>query len=201
MKQPEVFFISLENGGTAIVVNGRLVQSLDAGDQGPSLADVAGSLAAALNVELQSISMPVPPDSDWNWDDVIELLPASDARFLSSIPVRHWGHYDFQPEAPFNFVFDCDDQRQSNGQMFCDIGAIEGGDHDIIGVTMEINKSPIDGVTDVPCVHLHFDGDNVAFSAFKIGSRILLRPETQVSIDFERIACANGITEDMYWVD
>ncbi len=199
MKQTEVFFISLENGDTAIVVNGRLVQSLDAGDQGPSLADVAESLAASLNVQLQSISMAVPPDSDWNWDDVIELLPPG-ARSVSTIPVRHWEHYGLRPEAPFDFLFDCDDQRRSNGQMFCDIGAIEGSDHDIINVTMEINKSPIDGVTDVPCVHLHFDGDNVAFSAFKIGDRILLRPETQVSIDFERIACSHGIAEDMYWV-
>jgi len=118
----------------------------------------------------------------------------------SSVPVKYWDCYNSELPTVDTHQIDIVDQRQSNGQIFVDIGTIEGGLDDILSVTAEINTNPLNGIDHVPCVHVHFDGDNLAFSMFKVGDKILIRPETDVRIAPAREQ-VNGRPETLYWVE
>ena len=67
-------------------------------------------------------------------------------------------------------------------------------------MTMEVGTNPLNGLDQVACAHVHFDGDSLAMSLFKIGDKILMRPETDVSIRpfYQEV---NGRSEQLYWID
>lgn len=160
--------------------------------------------------------MPETDNMDWSTHYVVEVetnesspdnggvwatLPAESTSTTSQIPVKYWEDYgNEKQDASMTHSFDVDDQRKSGGQMFVDIGAIDGNVDDMLGVTMEINANPLNGIDHVPCAHIHFDGDNLAVSLFKIGSKILMRPETDVSINQVQ-EVAFGVAETMYWIE
>lgn len=101
-----------------------------------------------------------------------------------------------------NHQFDIDDQRETGGQAYITVGALEGDLDDMLSVTMEVNTNPLNGIDHVPCAHVHFDGDNLAVSLFKIGNKILVRPETGVTVEpFDTHFNADGPIETMYWIE
>lgn len=104
----------------------------------------------------------------------------------SSVPVSFWEDYNEAPPVAHAFIMDVDDQRTTNGQMYVDIGSREGHLDDMICLTMEVNRLPSKADSDVnpevPCVHMHFDGDNLAGSFFKVADKIIFRPETDVLV-------------------
>lgn len=74
-----------------------------------------------------------------------------------------------------------DDRRNASGQLFIDVTAEGGLVDDALCATIEINRLPgLQGVTQ--CLHLHFDGDNLAASFFKQGDKFIVRPEQGASI-------------------
>ena len=116
----------------------------------------------------------------------------------TSVKVKHWDAY--RTEGTVNtHQFDIADQRDSNGQAYITVGALEGGLDDLLSVTMEVNTNPLNGIDHVPCAHVHFDSDSVAVSLFKIGDKILVRPETDVSIKTFHQEI-NGFGETLYWI-
>jgi hypothetical protein len=124
----------------------------------------------------------------------------NDESTKSSVQVRHWDCYGGEHETANTHQFDVDDQRKTNGQMYVDVGAIESNLDDMLCLTMEVNTNPLNGVDHVPCVHVSFDGDNLAVSLFKIGNKILLRPETDVSIS-KAPGFINGREETFFWIE
>lgn len=80
-----------------------------------------------------------------------------------------------------NYEMEVTDQRASNGQLFVDIGVINGDVDDILAATFEINKLPGTEI-ETQTLHLHFDGDAVAVSIFKKGGSYIIRPEHNVTI-------------------
>lgn len=128
-----------------------------------------------------------------------EALLASGAKGESSVQVRYWDCYG-NPSCVNTHQMDIADQRQTNGQLYVDLGALEGNLDDLLSVTLEVNTNPLNGIDHVPCAHIHFDADSMAVSLFKIGNRILVRPETEVSIDpFQQTV--NGVQEMLYWIE
>lgn len=77
---PTIILVTLSNGDAALFVNGDAVAQYDASYGGDNPATMADGLAAALKVELQSVTMDVPLDDDWNWNDVLELIPATEGQ-------------------------------------------------------------------------------------------------------------------------
>ena len=73
---PELECVVLENSDAALFLNGEVIYSLDANDEGQSAPDLGRAIASALGVSMGYVEMAVPLDSDWNWNDVFELLPA-----------------------------------------------------------------------------------------------------------------------------
>lgn len=102
----------------------------------------------------------------------------------SSIPVAHWDDYHYKSNRPVDktFTFDIDDQRESHGQVFFDVGVLEGNLDEVICVTAEVNTNPLTGIEDVPCIHVAFDGSNMALHLYKVNGKIILTPETGVRV-------------------
>lgn len=102
---------------------------------------------------------------------------------VQSVQVKHWESYGAEGTKPFTHQVDIDDQRSSNGQFYLTVGALEGDLDDMLSATAEVNTNPENGVDQVPCLHVHFDSDALAFSAFKVNDKIVLRLENGVSMD------------------
>lgn len=189
MKQPEIIAVTLANGDCALFVNGDAVIQLDACDSGNDPAETGQYLAKALAVEMQQFSMETPSDEDWSWNDVYELLPSLNTitdEAKSVVPVAYWDSqvYSDAMGDPANgkpYLMEITDQRESNGQLFVDVASEDGNLDNVLAATFEVNRLP-GSRDDVQCLHLHFDGDNMAASFFKQGDKYIIRPETDVSI-------------------
>lgn len=73
---PKVVLVALENGDAMLVVNGRTVATADVMFDNTDVAEIATNLAAALGVRLKRVALPVPPQEDWGWSDVLDVLRA-----------------------------------------------------------------------------------------------------------------------------
>lgn len=136
------------------------------------------------------------PDKVADVDAADKLYQAEAGR--SSVKVRHWEAYQTEGTVDTH-QFDIDDQRETSGQIYADIGSLEGNLDDLMATTMEVNTNPLNGIDHVPCVHVNFDGDNLAVSLFKVDGNILVRPERDVTIEgFQH--SINGITETLFWI-
>lgn len=112
--------------------------------------------------------------------------------------VKHWDAYSVEGTIDTH-QFDIADQRETGGQAFITVGALEGNLDDMLSVTMEVNTNPLNEIDHVPCAHIHFDADAMAGTLFKIGSNILFRPEVNVSL-VPLSKKINGMNETMYWI-
>lgn len=156
------------------------------------LADACATVEAAENCDSESFEM-AQLATDPNISDPV-LTPTE-----TSVPVKYWGAYGVEGTVDTH-QFDLIDQREPHGQAYITVGALEGNLDDMLSVTMEVNTNPLNGVDHVPCAHVHFDDDAMAVSLFKIGNKILVRPETNVSITGFRQKL-NGFPEQLYWID
>lgn len=121
-------------------------------------------------------------------------IVAAPVNLKSSVPVSYWDNYSEKQPLDHQFQIDVDDQRASNGQMFIDIGSKEGNLDNLLYLSIEINRlhtktgTPVS--PDMPCVHMHFDGENLAGSFFKVADKIIFRPENGTTIT--SIQLSNG---------
>lgn len=102
--------------------------------------------------------------------------------------VMHWASPRYTAEAGLvdadnaTFGMEIQDKRLESGQAWITTAA-EGGDvDDMLAVCMEVNSLP-GTKTSVAAAHVHFDGDNLAFTAFKRGDEIVLRLEQGVTLE------------------
>lgn len=116
----------------------------------------------------------------------------------SIVPVKDWDAYSLVDVSPNTHAFEIDDRRAIKGQAFVTISTIDGSLDDMLSVTMEVNSNPLNEDDKVPCAHVHFDDNQVAFSLFKVGDRILMRPENGVEITTET-SFVNGYGEQVTW--
>lgn len=136
MNTPEIFVVQLSNGDSALIVNDDLVYSLDSNEEGVTPLELGHSFADALGLKPLFLTMNTPPDSDWNWRDVIELLPpiktkgptnAERAKFLARTG------YEIREDPDQPGLWLCGD--------FCDMSvpfdeAVETAWSDLVGSTM-----------------------------------------------------------------
>ncbi|EMN3634461.1 hypothetical protein R3Q56_006703 [Pseudomonas aeruginosa] len=113
-----------------------------------------------------------------------------------SMKVKHWSAYNEETSASATHEIEVHDQRGVNGQVYLTVGALEGALDEMLSVVAEVNTNPETGKESVPCIHVSFDSGAMAFSLFKIGDKILLRPENDVTLTRTDIA-----NQTMYFVD
>ena len=187
MKKPEIIGVTLTNQDVALFVNKKVLMSLDSTEAGQNPLDFGSELAKALGVEMHTIVMDAPLDTEWAWAYVYELIPQltpNNNDSTSVTPVKYWDHYHSASEE-FSHQLEIDDKSSVHGQLFLTLQAINGGYDDILPVTLEINSNPLDETQNIPCAHVHFNDDSLAVSLFKVGDKILMRPETDVTIRTE----------------
>lgn len=80
------------------------------------------------------------------------------------------------------FFMEVEDRRRSNGQLMVCVAPQDGNVDDMLNIALEITKLP-GSKTDVQCLHVAFDADNMAFSLFKQGDSYILRPEKDVALE------------------
>lgn len=74
----KLMHVALANGDSALFVNDQLIYSLDAAEAGETPLEIAQRLEDACpSSALFCVDMDVPSDPDWNWQDVLELIPVS----------------------------------------------------------------------------------------------------------------------------
>lgn len=152
-------------------------------------------------------------DDDVNGGDLVdfigEQLPGLMARrtppAAKHVPVKHWLRYQ-QPDVdvPLQHGIAITDRRAENGQVYLDICALEGDLDEMICAVGEVNGNPlVDGVEGmdqpVPCLHVNFDEDNLAFSVFRVRDRMLIRPEADMKVTSESLDSPTGLTT-AYWI-
>lgn len=103
-------------------------------------------------------------------------------------PVTYWDSRQYNCDsglpAKTAYLMEVEDQRETSGQLRVVLAAEDGSDKDQIDAFFEINRlNHIEAADDLPCAHLAFDADNMAFSVFKQGDRFILRPENGVTIE------------------
>lgn len=100
------------------------------------------------------------------------------------VPVANWDSSEYGgslPDTPKVFAIAINDQRQKTGQVTIDIEGDTDNLDDTLYCSLEVNRLP-GSSTDTQCLHLHFDGDNLAASFFKQGDKYIVRPECDVKI-------------------
>lgn len=103
-------------------------------------------------------------------------------------PVIYWDSRQYNSDsglpAKTAYLMEVEDKRETSGQLRVVLDAEEGSDKDQLEISVEVNRlSHSEDSDDLPCAHLAFDADNMAFSVFKQGDRFILRPENGVTIE------------------
>lgn len=124
-------------------------------------------------------------------------------------PVKYWADYG-DNSASMTHLFELEDQTATAGQAYITLSKPVPKDateeqqealyENYLSATMEINENPLSPGEFVPCLHLHFNGDELALSFFKVGKRFLVRPETDICIS-SFVENIHGRREYLYWVD
>lgn len=107
-----------------------------------------------------------------------------------AVKVHHWGSERYAGQFPDGEPFEMEltDRRRAEGILWADLVPASGHLDAGLYAQFEVNRLPGESA-DVPCVHLHFDTDNLAASIFKKGSdRYVLRPETGVTVKEVKLA-------------
>lgn len=80
------------------------------------------------------------------------------------------------------FAMEIEDKRRETGQAWITTAAEGGAVDDMLSICMEVNALP-GSRSSVAAAHVHFDGDSLAFTAFKRGDDIVLRLERGVTLE------------------
>lgn len=80
--------IQLDNGDEAIYLHGECIACADMGQHDDSVIDMGERLAITLGVPFHLLSLPVPDDNEWTWNDVVTALGWGKSVTLDRMVVR-----------------------------------------------------------------------------------------------------------------
>jgi len=140
---------------------------------------------------------------------LIDLEPVSpvaqEQSIARAIDVRYWDDYTGDALCPAPYVnthqFEIDDQRMMSGQARLVLASRDNDlADDLLDVLVEVSTNPLDGRAHVQCAHVHLDCDDPVVSLFKIGDKLLARPNTGVSFVSDSVEI-NGQRESVLWIE
>lgn len=93
------------------------------------------------------------------------------------VQVKHWNANEDEAngQAHQTFQMDVTDNRSTTGQLYFDLGPVEGNIDDSLQVTVEVNTFPGSDI-DVQCVHVSLNNEDNLFTLFKRGKDLVLEP-------------------------
>ncbi|EAA6710927.1 hypothetical protein JWT41_003620 [Salmonella enterica subsp. enterica serovar Arechavaleta] len=69
-----VTVLRLEDGDEAVYIHGLFLECADIAQGDKPLTDIAARLAGLLKIPFRQITLPVPDDEEWCWNDIIDAL-------------------------------------------------------------------------------------------------------------------------------
>lgn len=69
-----VTVLRLENGDKAVYIHGLFLECADIAQGDKPLTDIAARLAGLLKIPFRQITLPVPDDEEWCWNDIVDAL-------------------------------------------------------------------------------------------------------------------------------
>lgn len=102
----------------------------------------------------------------------------------TSAKVKHWNAKELEQEGETlqQFQMDVTDNRKANGQVFVDLGSVDGNVDDCLSVIVEVSKPTPEG-EDTQAVHIGLDNGDNLLSLYKCGSGFILEPNGKMTLD------------------
>ncbi|ASD88394.1 hypothetical protein MY092_005519 [Salmonella enterica] len=69
-----VTVLRLDNGDEAVYIHGLFLECADIAQGDKPLTDIAARLAGLLKIPFRQITLPVPEDEEWCWNDIADAL-------------------------------------------------------------------------------------------------------------------------------
>ncbi|EAW5070222.1 hypothetical protein FFC48_17100 [Salmonella enterica] len=69
-----VTVLRLENCDEAVYIHGLFLECADIAQGDKPLTDIAARLARLLKIPFRQITLPVPEDEEWCWNDIVDAL-------------------------------------------------------------------------------------------------------------------------------
>lgn len=66
--------IQLDNGDEAVYLDGECIACCDIGDRDDAVVGTGQRIAGKMGVPFQLLSLPVPEDEEWSWNDITDSL-------------------------------------------------------------------------------------------------------------------------------
>jgi hypothetical protein len=109
-------------------------------------------------------------------------LAANKAKPETSRKVKHWNSAELELSGDIPaFQMDVTDHRQFLGQLYVDMGPVDGNIDDNLSVGFEISAMP-DG-THVQAMNIALDNGDSMMSAYKRGQQLVLEPNGRLTMD------------------
>jgi hypothetical protein len=91
--------------------------------------------------------------------------------------VKHWNANEDEANGQVHqpFQMDITDTRSTTGQLYVDLGPVEGNIDDSLQVIVEVNTLPGTD-TDVQCLHVAINNMDNLFTLFKRGDDLIMEP-------------------------
>lgn len=85
---PHLVLVALSNGDRCLYLNDKVIVTAESDDNTTDPKEIGEAIAVSLGICFTRVSMQTPSDSDWNWDDVCELLPHHQGVTADSTAIR-----------------------------------------------------------------------------------------------------------------
>lgn len=192
-----LILVHTTSGCHVLFVNQEVVMEAMSTEEIDRLVETAArKLSTALGVPLVECTVEANPDGNWVAADLYALIPRDITMQLgttSEVAVRHWDTYYWDEKGriqrdPNTHKFEIDDKRSDNGQARLILTALdESRGEDLIDVLLEVHSHPLESSGNVVCAHVHVDGDDPVVSLYRIGDRILVIPNTGVTLKSDTV--------------
>lgn len=197
-----ILVVSTNVEAAALFVQGRVLLTLQEALSYDSLKAKAYILAKALEVEVSLAEMQTPAKPQWQ-DMCAEVL--AHVKTKTTMSVKHWDCYGSEHASAYHNThkFEIDDLRLQNGQARMCVQPLEDvtdGAAGLLDVLLEVNTSPLDGLSQLPCAQVHVDSDDPVLTIFQDGDELVLVPNTNIALRADVIAQADGAQKTVYRV-
>lgn len=94
--------------------------------------------------------------------------------------VKHWNHAEMPDDIP-EYQMDVNDQRQTSGQLYVDLGPLDGDIDDCLSVIVEVTMLP--NGTHTQAINIALDNSDNVISLFKQADKLILEPNGRLILD------------------
>jgi hypothetical protein len=107
-------------------------------------------------------------------------LAANKAKPETSRKVKHWNSAELADDIP-TFQMDVTDHRQFLGQLYVDMGPVDGNIDDNLSVGFEVTAIP--GGSHVQAMNIALDNGDSMMTIYKSGENLVLEPNGRLTMD------------------